>query len=145
MIKSSRYVINQAQFDILARRTGMDLLRSWRSSFPGHHEKLSLGAAFRAVDLLFMAINESESCRSGQVQGFLHAPLGKATLLPLRACIDELVDEDYSVEMPANMTYDFIVTEDQYILLQKAILAISGMARVAPLTYAYFCSALTPL
>jgi formate-dependent nitrite reductase cytochrome c552 subunit len=32
MAKSARYVINQEQFDILVRRTGLDLLRSWRGS-----------------------------------------------------------------------------------------------------------------
>jgi hypothetical protein len=144
MVKSCRYVINQEQFDILARRTCMDLLRFWREGQPATGRRLSLGAAFSIVDLLFMSINESDLCRSGQIQGFLHAPIGKATLAPLRFCVDELVDEDFTVEIPLRAGTGFIVTEDQYLLVQKAILALSGMARVAPLTYAYYCSGLRP-
>ena len=144
MVKSCHYVINQDQFDILARRTCIDLLRSWREGQPGTGRRLSLGAAFSIVDQLFMSINESDLCRSGQIQGFLHAPIGKATLTPLRSCIDELVDEDFAVEIPLRVGTGFIVTEDQYTLMQKAILVLAGMARVAPLTYAYYCSGLRP-
>ena len=140
MAKSCRYVINQEQFDILARRTCMELLRAWRDGPAEPGRKLSLGSAFCIVDQLFMSINESDPCRSGQVQGFLHAPIAKATLAPLRACVDELVDEDYSIEIPSSAGTGFIVTEDQYVLVQRAILALAGEARVAPVTYAYYCS-----
>jgi hypothetical protein len=144
MVKSARYVINQEQFDILVRRTGTDLLRSWRGSFPDRRAKLSFGAAFRAVDLLFKGINESESCRFGSIQAFLHAPLDGATLRPLRLCIDELVDRDFSVEIPAAVPAGFVATEEQYVLLQEAIVSLSDRAGVAPIVYAYFCVNLSP-
>lgn len=140
MVKSTRYVINQEQFDLLVRRTGMDLLRSWRGSFPDRQARLSYGAAFRTVDLLFMAINESESCRSGPVQCFLHVPLEGSTLRPLRLCVDELVDGDFTVEIPAIVPTGFVATEEHYALLQEAILALADRAGVPPIAYAYYCA-----
>jgi hypothetical protein len=137
--KSARYVINQGQFDILVRRTGLDLLRSWREAVPDRRSKLSYGAAFRAVDLLFMALNESSPCRSGLVQDFLHVPLEKATLSPLRQCIDELVDGDFAIEIPSSPSPGFVSTEEQYLILQEAVIALSERAGVPPIVYAYFC------
>jgi hypothetical protein len=144
MVKSARYVINQEQFDILVRRMGMDLLRSWRGSLPDHRSRLSFGSAFRVVDMLFKAINESEACRSGSIQGFLHAPLDGTTLLPLRLCIDELLDRDFSLEIPAVVPAGFVATEEQYVLLQEAILALAERAGVSPIVYAYFCARFSP-
>ncbi|MGA2546824.1 MAG: hypothetical protein ABSF43_09770 [Rectinemataceae bacterium] len=143
MVKSTRYVINQEQFDRLVRRTGMDLLRSWRDGFPSSHVRLSFGAAFRAVDLLFMAINESKTCRSGLIQSFLHVPLDRVTLRPLRLCIDELVDRDFAIVIPAAVPTDFVATEEQYVLLQETIFALAEKAGVPPITYAYYCASIS--
>jgi hypothetical protein len=143
MVKSTRYVINQEQFDRLVRRTGMDLLRFWRDGFPSSsHVRLSFGAAFRAVDLLFMAINESKTCRSGLIQSYLHVPLDRVTLRPLRLCIDELVDRDFAIVIPAAVPADFVATEEQYVLLQEAIFALAERAGVPPITYAYYCTSI---
>jgi len=139
MAKSARFVSNQGQFDLLVRRTGMDLLRSWRGGPTERRARLSYGAAFRAVDLLFMAINESEPCRSGQVQAFLHAPLDGYTLRPLRLCIDELLDGEYAIEIPAVVPSGFVATEEQYVLLQAAIHALADRAGATPVAYAYLC------
>jgi hypothetical protein len=144
MVKSARYVINQEQFDILVRRTGLDLLRSWRGSFPDKLARLAYGEAFRAVDLLFMAINESEACRSVPVQGFLHVPLDASTLRPLRSCIDELVDRDFSLEIPAAPSAGFVATEEHYLLFQEAVFALAERAGVPPIAYAYFCAGPSP-
>ncbi len=143
MAKSARYVINQDQFDILVRRTALDLLRFWCADISDCHARLSLGAAFRAVDLLFMSLNESETCRSGLVQNFLHVPLEGATLRPLRLCIDELIDRDYAIEIPTTVPSGFVATEEQYTLLQEAIFALAEGAGVPPITYAYFCASLS--
>ena len=137
--KSARYVINQGQFDILVRRTGLDLLRFWREGVPDRRAKLSYGAAFRAVDLLFMALNESSLDRSGFVQDLLHVPLEKATLIPLRQCVDELVERDFSIEIPASPSPGFVSTEEHYVTLQEAIMALSERAGVPPIVYAYYC------
>ena len=139
MIKSVRYVINQEQFDRLVRKTGRDLLGAWRDLSADRSARLSLGEAFRVVDLLFMAINESEACRSGSIQDFLHIPLGGSTLKPLRFCVDELVDRDFSIYIPAVVPAGFIATEEQYVLLQEAIFALAARADVSPIVYAYFC------
>jgi hypothetical protein len=101
--------------------------------------RLSLGVAYRVVDLLFMAINESEVCRSGSIQGFLHIPLDGSTLRPLRFCVDELLDRDFAIDIPAVVPAGFVATEEQYILLQEAIFALAARADVPPITYAYFC------
>jgi hypothetical protein len=140
MVKSARYVINQEQFDILVRRTGLDLLRYWRGVASERRPKLPFGAAFRVVDLLFAAINESEQCRFGSVRSFLHVPLDAATLRPLRLCIDELVDRDFAIEISATVPTGFVATEEQYELLQGAISTLADRAGVAPIAYAYFCS-----
>lgn len=140
MVKSARYVINQDQFDILVRRTGMDLLRSWRGLASERRPRLSFGAAFRVVDMLFMAVNESERCRSSTIRPFLHVPLEAATLRPLRLCIDELVDGDFAIEIPATVPPGYVATEEQYELLQGAIFAVAERAGAAPIAYAYFCA-----
>ncbi len=142
MVKSARYVINQEQFDILVRRTGLDLLRTWRNGFPDRRSKLPFGSAFRAVDQLFKAINESEACRSSMIRDFLHVPLDGSTLRPLRLCIDELVDRDFSIEIPASVPAGFVATEEQYLLLQEAMLALAERAGVSPIVYAYYCSSI---
>lgn len=144
MIKSARYVINQEQFDKLVRRTTTDLLRGWREISPDRRARLGLGAAYRAVDLLFMAINEAEACRAGQIQALLHVPLDGTTLRPLRRCIDELVDRDYSIEIPAAPSAGFIATDEQYALFQEAIFALAERAGVPPIVYAYFCATPQP-
>ena len=144
MIKSARYVINQEQFDLLVRRTGLDLLRVWRGDSLSRYAKISFGAAFRAVDRLFMAINESEACRSDSILGLLHVPLDGSTLRPLRLCNDELVDRDYAIEIPSVVPSGFVVTEEQYTLLQKAISTLAGRAGVPPIVYAYFCASVSP-
>jgi hypothetical protein len=141
MAKSARYVINQEQFDKLVRRTATDLLRSWREISPDHRARLSLGAAFRAVDLLFLAINESEACRASQIQALLHVPLDGTTLRPLRQCIDELVDREFAIEIPAAISAGFVATEEHYDLFQEAIFALAERAGVPPIVYAYFCAA----
>ena len=143
MAKSARFVINQDQFDILVRRMALDLLRFWCAGISDCHTRLSLGAAFRAVDLLFMAINESETCRSGLVQNFLHVPLEGATQRPLRFCIDELIDRDYAIEIPTTVPLGFVATEEQYVVLQEAIFALAEGAGVPPIIYAYFCASLS--
>jgi|GEM_PF-3446476 hypothetical protein len=140
MIKSSRYVINQEQFDLLVRRTGMDLLRTWRDRSADKRARLSLGAAFRIVDGLFMSINEAEGCRSSLIQAFLHVPLEGSTLKPLRLCVDELLDRDFAIEIPTVVPAGFVATEEQYVLLQEAIFALAARAGVPPILYGYFCA-----
>jgi hypothetical protein len=140
MAKNARYVINQAQFDILVRRTGTDLLRAWREASPDKAFRLSFGAAFRIVDLLFKAIDESENCRHDSVRQFLHVPLDGTTLKPLRLIVDELLDTDFAVEIPATTPSGFIATEEQYVLLQRAISALARRAGIIPILYAYWCA-----
>lgn len=140
MIKSARYVINQGQYDLLIRRTGMDLLRSWRDLSEERRALLSFGAAFRIVDLLSIAINESEACRSDTIQRFLHVPLDSTTLKPLRLCINELLDRDFAIEIPASVPAGYVVTEEQYILFEEAIFTLAARAGVPPLVYSYYCS-----
>jgi hypothetical protein len=139
MAKNARYVINQQQFDILVRRTGEDLLRTWRGAFPEKASKLSYGAAYRAVDLLFMAIDESMRCRHDTVRPFLHVPLDGATLKPLRLIVDEFVEADFALEIPATIPLGFVATEEQYVLLQGAISALARRAGIQPILYAYWC------
>lgn len=141
MAKSARYVINQAQFDILVRRTAADLIRAWRDAFPDRSSRLSLGAAYRIVDLLFKAIDESGSCRQDSVRRFLHVPLDGATLKPLRLIVDELHDEDFAVEIPATVPPGFVQTEELYVLLQGAISVLARRAGIPPILYAYWCAA----
>jgi hypothetical protein len=140
MSKSVRYVINQQQFDILVRRTGEDLLRAWRDAAPERSGKLSYGAAYRVVDFLFMAIDESSCCRHDTVRRFLHVPLDAVTLKPLKTIIDELVDLDYALEIPAAIPPGFVATEEQYVLLQGAISSLARRARIPPIIYAYWCA-----
>jgi hypothetical protein len=144
MAKSARYVINQEQYDILVRRTGLDLLRSWRVAFSERRSKLPFGAAFRAVDLLFKSINESKGCRSALAQDFLHVPLDGAAIRPLRICIDELIDRDFGMEIPASVPSGYIATEEHYVLFQEAILTLANRARVPPIVYSYFCDGVSP-
>lgn len=140
LIKSWRYVINQDQYDLLLRRTSMDLLRSWRDLTEERRAILSFGAAFRIVDALSMAINESEQCRSGSIQRFLHVPLDASTLKPLRLCIDELLDRDFTIEIPASVPSGYVATEEQYKLLEEAIFSLAKLAGVNPIVYAYYCA-----
>lgn len=140
MAKSVRYVINQSQFDILVRRTGEDLLRSWREAFAERPSKLSYGAAYRAVDLLFLAIDESERCRHDSVRRFLHAPLDGTTLKPLRLIVDELTEVEFALEIPATVPSGFVATEEQYVLLQGAISVLARRAGIPPILYAYWCT-----
>jgi hypothetical protein len=140
MAKSAKYVINQDQFDILVRRTGADLLRAWREYSPDKAARLSYGAAFRIVDQLFKAIDESESCRHESVRQFLHVPLEGSTIKPLRLIVDELLDTDFSLEIPATIYTGFVATEEQYVLLQGAISALARRAGISPILYAYWCA-----
>jgi hypothetical protein len=142
MIKSARYVINQDQYDLMIRRTGMDLLRSWRDLSEERRALLSFGAAFRIVDLLSLAINESETCRSGSIQRFLHVPLDGSTLKPLRQCVDELLDRDFSIEIPASVPAGYVATEEQYVLFEEAIFTLAARAGVPPIVYSYYCAEL---
>jgi hypothetical protein len=139
MAKSARYVINQEQFDILVRRTGTDLLRAWREASPDKSARLSFGAAYRIVDLLFMAIDESARCRHETVRQFLHVPLDGATLKPLRLIVDGLLDADFALEIPATIPLGFVATEEQYVLIQGAISALARRAGVPPILYAFWC------
>jgi hypothetical protein len=139
MAKNARYVINQEQFDLLVRRTGFDLLRVWRGASSGRPDKLSFGVAYRIVDLLFKAIDESASCRFDSARQFLHVPLDASTLRPIRRIVDELVDFDYAIEIPATVPAGFVATEEQYILLQSAIADLARRAGVPPILYAYWC------
>lgn len=139
MAKSARYVINQEQFDLLVRRTGLDLLRSWREITPDRSSRLSFGAAFRVVDLLFMSIDASEACRFDSIRPFLHVPLDSTTLGPLRRVVDDLVDRDFALEIPATLPPGFVATEEQYVLLQAALSSFARRAGVPPILYAYFC------
>jgi hypothetical protein len=140
MAKSARYVINQEQFDILVRRTGADLLRAWREASADKSARLSFGAAYRVVDLLFKAIDESKRCRQESVRQFLHVPLDGATLKPLRPIVDKLLDIDFALEIPATIPSGFVATEEQYVLLQSAISALARRAGVPPILYAYWCA-----
>jgi hypothetical protein len=139
MAKSARYVINQEQFDLLVRRTGSDLLRSWREIAPDRSSRLSFGAAFRIVDTLFKAIDESESCRFDLVRPFLHVPLDGSTLAPIRHIVNSLVERDFALEIPASVPSGFVATEEQYVLLQGAISSLARRSNVPPILYAYFC------
>jgi hypothetical protein len=139
MTKNARYVINQEQFDILVRRTGMDLLRAWRDASPDRASRLSFGAAFRIVDLLFKAIDESENCRHESVRQFLHVPLDGTTLRPLRHIVGELLDIDFAVEIPATVPSGYVATEEQYVLLQRALSALARRAGTTSILYAYWC------
>jgi hypothetical protein len=139
MAKNARYVINQEQFDLLVRRTGFDLLRIWREASSERPDKLSFGVAYRIVDLLFKEIDESSSCRFDSARPFLHVPLDASTLRPLRRIIDELIDFDYSIEIPATIPSGFVATEEQYVILQSAVAALARRAGVPPILYAYWC------
>jgi hypothetical protein len=70
-------------------------------------------------------------------------PLDGTTLRPLRFCIDELVDRDFAIVIPATVPADFVATEEQYILLQGAIFALAERAGVLPITYAYHCASIS--
>jgi hypothetical protein len=140
MAKNARYVINQEQFDILVRRTGSDLLRAWRDAFPDGRSRICYGIAYRAVDLLFMAIDGSKKCRHDVVRRFLHIPLDGSTLKPLRLIIDELTDVDFALEIPAAIPPGFVATEEQYVLLQGAISNLARRAGIPPILYAYWCA-----
>lgn len=140
MAKSVRYVINQEQYDILVRRTGRDLLRAWREGTPDRTSRLSFGAAYRIVDLLFMAIDESENCRYEAARQYLHVPLDGSTLRPLRLIVGELIDSDFAVEIPATIPSGYIATEEHYVLLQAAISALAYRAGIPPILYAYWCA-----
>jgi hypothetical protein len=139
MAKSARYVINQEQFDLLVRRTGQDLLRFWHEDSLGNRSKLSIGAAFRIVDLLFKMIDESESCRFDSVRPFLHVPLGATTLRPIRRIVDELLDRDFAIEIPASVPAGYVSTEELYVLLQEAFSGLAKRASVPPVLYFYWC------
>jgi hypothetical protein len=141
MAKGARYVINQGQFDLLVRRTGSDLLRAWRDAAPGGAGRLSFGAAYRIVDALFMAIDGSEGCRHEAARQFLHVPLDGATLSPLRGIVDELLDRDFALEIPAMAPSGYVATEEQYVLLQEALSALARRAGTPPILYAYLCAA----
>jgi hypothetical protein len=140
MAKNARYVINQAQFDILVRKTGTDLLRAWRDASPDRSSRLSFGAGFRIVDMLFWAIDESENCRHDSVRQFLHVPLDATTLKPLRAIVNELLETDFAVEIPGATPAGFVATEEHYMLLQRAISALARRAGIMPILYAYWCA-----
>ena len=140
MAKSARYVINQEQFDILVRRTGTDLLRTWREAPANRNNRLSFGAAYRIVDQLFKAIDESENCRHNSVRQFLHVPLDGTTLKPLRLIVDEFLDLDFAVEIPATVPSGFIATEEQYVILQNAISNLARRAGIPAILYAYWCA-----
>jgi hypothetical protein len=140
MAKSARYVINQGQFDILVRRTGQDLLRAWREASPDRSHRISYGTAFRIVDLLFKAIDESAICRCDSVRRFLHVPLDGATLKPLRLIVDGLLDADFAVEIPSTIPSGFIATEEQYSLFQGAISSLARLAGIPPILYAHWCA-----
>jgi hypothetical protein len=142
MAKSARYVINQGQFDILVRRTGTDLLRVWRESSLDKAARLSFGAAYRIVDLLFKAIDESGQCRHESIRQFLHVPLDGSTLKPIRLIVDELLEKDFALEIPATIPSGFVATEEHYVLLQDAISVLARRAGVPPILYAYWCSRL---
>lgn len=139
MAKNARYVINQEQFDLLVRRTGFDLLRVWRGASSERSDKLSFGVAYRIVDHLFKAIDESASCRFDSSRQFLHVPLDASTLRPIRRVVDELVDFDYSIEIPSTIPSGFVATEEQYVILQSAIAELARRAGVPPILYAYWC------
>jgi hypothetical protein len=139
MAKNARYVINQEQFDLLVRRTGTDLLRVWREAVRERPDRLSFGVAYRIVDTLFKMIDESESCRFDSARQFLHVPLDASTLRPLRRIVDELVDLDYAIEIPAAAPSGFVATEEQYVLLQGALATLAGRAGLPPILYAYWC------
>ena len=140
LIKSTRYVINQEQYDRLVRKSGLDLLRLWRELSPDRRAIAAFGEAFRIVDRLFMSINESSACRSGSIQGYLHVPLDGATLKPLRLCVDELLDRDFAVAIPSIVPPGFVSTEELYVLLEEAIFTLAGRAGVPPIVYAYYCA-----
>ena len=140
MVKSLKYVINQEQYDILARRMASDLIRSWREGSGDRESRLTIGAGFCAVDLLFMAINESEDCRIDLVQPFLHVPLEGGALKPLRHILDALLDRDFSVEIPAAIPAGYIATEEHYYLVQGAVFELARRACAPPIAYAYFCA-----
>lgn len=139
MAKNARYVINQEQFDLLVRRTSSDLLRIWREVSSERSDKLSFGVAYRVVDCLFKEIDESECCRFDLARQFLHVPLDSSTLKPLRRIVDELIDLDYSIEIPATIPSGFVATEEQYVIFQSAISSLAQRAGTPPILYAYWC------
>jgi len=130
-----RYVINQDQYNKLCKRFTRELLRAWLER---RGEKLGFGLASRAVDLVMMALNESESRRCETAAPFLRVPLDARTLAPLRLIIDELTDIDFAMEIPAKPTVGFVAVEEQYYVLEGAISALALRASVAPIVYAYF-------
>jgi hypothetical protein len=132
-----RYVINQEQYDKLCGRFSRELLRAWNDK---RGEKLGFGPAARAVDLVMMALGESESCRRQSATGFLRVPLDARTLAPLRLVVDELTGSDYSVEIPAKPSAGYVVTEEQYYVLEGAIFELARRAGMAPIVYAYWCA-----
>ena len=142
LIKSMRYVINQEQYDRLVRKAGLDLLRIWRDQSPDRLALAAFGEAFRVIDRLFMSINESQACRSGAIQGYLHVPLDGATLKPLRLCVDELLGRDFAVAIPSVIPPGFVSTEELYSLLEEAIFTLAARAGVPPIVYAYYCQEL---
>jgi hypothetical protein len=142
MAKGARYVINQEQMDLLVRRTGLGLLRAWRAFSADRCSRLSFGAAFRIVDSLFKAIDESESCRFDSVRPFLHVPLDRSTLGPIRRIVDALAERDFAFEIPSTVSSGFVATEEQYVLLQGAISELARRAGVPPILFAYFCEGL---
>jgi hypothetical protein len=133
-----RYVINQEQYDKLCKRISRELLRDWRERRGG---KLGFGLAARAVDLVMMALGESESCRRESAAPFLRAPLDARTLARLRLIVDELSDVDFAVEIPAKPGAGFVTTEELYYILQSAVAELARRAETTPIVYAYWCAA----
>ncbi len=129
---------SQKKFDELVLQYSHSLIDYWAKRVENKSEKIGFGPASKIVNLFIKVIQLSTNHRIKGIDHLLNVPFDLYTIRPLKNIINDLSDVNYNIKIPSTATMGYVVNEELYWVLTKAIRKLCKEAEIMPIVYEYW-------
>lgn len=136
MQESINLCSNQKEYDKVIKKYGNRLIKNWYKE--NGISKIPYGPALKMLNLLIKVMHETGYIKKSKSKYF-HVPLDSYVIVPLRQIINEISECDYAIVIPNTAAMSFILNEEIYDIIQKALKVIASKGRVDPILIDYYC------
>jgi len=132
-------VNSQDDYYKFIQKYGDSLLQRWAEETLKPDNYLLYGPALKMINLLIKWIQVSDELRQIDKIKFRQIPFDSFSLKPIRLIINELINTNYKISIPTNVTMGFINTPQLYSILMDSIYKLSKLSKISPIVYDYWC------
>lgn len=128
----------QSKFDYIVLKYSYSFIDYWSSKIENKSEKIGFGPASKIVNLYIKYIQESKDHRINGIDHLLNVPFDLYTIRPLKNIINDISDVNYNINISSTATMGYVVNEELYWVLTRAIRNICKEANINPIVYEYW-------